>query len=246
VYGKRVNNFDTSRPFGTISLETALVYSVNSVFCNIGLKLGAKAILDTAKRFGFYERPPLETPADERQPSGLYQDGRLYYPRLDSDVDAGRMAFGQERLLVTPLQMAMVAGAIGVNGRLMEPQVVARIVAPDGRVVRRQRPVLIRQAVSEDTAASVARMMRLAVERGTGTAAQIPGWSVGGKTGTGETGVPGSNTTWFIAFASRDEESPAELAVAVVLEDQAGTGGTTAAPIARAVMEAILQGTENP
>jgi len=246
VYGKRVNNFDTTSPFGTISLENALVNSVNSVFCNIGLKLGAKAILDTAKRFGFYERPPLETPADERQPSGLYRDGRLYYPRIDSDVDAGRMAFGQERLLVTPLQMAMVAGAIGVNGRLMEPHVVARIVAPDGRVVLRQRPALVRQAVTRDTAASVARMMRLAVERGTGTAAQIPGWSVGGKTGTGETGVPGSNTTWFIAFASRDEDTPAELAIAVVLEDQAGTGGTTAAPIARTVMEAILRGTENP
>jgi peptidoglycan glycosyltransferase len=246
VYGKRVNNFDTSSPFGTIDLETALVHSVNSVFCNIGLKLGAKRILDTAKRFGFYERPPLETPADEREPSGLYRNGELYYPLIDSDVDAGRMAFGQERLLVTPLQMAMVAGAIGVRGRLMEPHVVERIVAPGGRVVRRQRPTFIRRAVSADTADAVAQMMRLAVERGTGTAAQLSGWSVGGKTGTGETGIPGSNTTWFIAFASRDEESPAELAVAVVLEDQSGTGGVTAAPIARAVMEAILQGTENP
>ena len=246
VYGTRVNNFDTTSPFGTVTLETALVYSVNSVFCNVGKALRAKAILDTAKRFGFYERPPLETPADERAPSGLYQNGRLYYPALDSDVDAGRMAFGQERMLVTPLQMAMVAGAIGVGGRLMEPQVVERIVAPGGRVVLRQRPVLVRRAVTPDTAASVARMMSLAVERGTGTAAQIPGWSVGGKTGTGETGVPGSNTTWFIAFASRDEETPAEIAVAVVLENQAGTGGVTAAPIARAVMEAILRGTENP
>ncbi len=80
VYGKRVNNFDTSRPFGTITLRDALAYSVNSVFCNIGKKLGAKRILDTAKRFGFYERPPLETPADERLASGLYRDGRLYYP----------------------------------------------------------------------------------------------------------------------------------------------------------------------
>jgi peptidoglycan glycosyltransferase len=246
VYGKRVNNFDTTSPFGTITLEDALAYSVNSVFCNIGLKLSAKAILDQAKRFGFYERPPLETPADERQPSGLYRNGRLYYPRLDSDVDAGRMAFGQERLLVTPLQMAMVAGSIGVGGRLLEPHVVDRITAPNGRVVLRQRPELLQRAVRPDTAASVARMMRLAVERGTGTAAQIPGWSVGGKTGTGETGVPGSNTTWFIAFASRDEESPAELAIAVVLEDQSGTGGTTAAPIARAVMEVILQDAENP
>ncbi len=246
VYGKRVNNFDTTRPFGTIDLTNALVNSVNSVFCNIGLKLGAKRILDTAKRFGFYERPPLETPADERLPSGLYRNGRLYYPRIDSDVDAGRMAFGQERMLVTPLQMAMVAGAIGVGGRLMEPQVVDRIVAPGGRVVEKERPVFIRRAVSESTADAVAQMMRLAVERGTGTAAQIPGYSVGGKTGTGETGVPGSNTTWFIAFAGDDEESQPELAIAVVLQNQSGTGGTTAAPIVRAVMQAILQGTENP
>jgi len=240
VYGKRVNNFDTSSPFGTVDLETALTYSVNSVFCNIGKTLGAKRILDTAKRFGFYERPPLETPTDERALSGLYQRRQLYYPKQDPDVDAGRMAFGQERMLVTPLQMAMVAGAIGVGGELMEPQAVDKIVGPGGRILLRQRPALIRQSVSKKTADAVATMMRLAVERGTGTAAQLSGYSVGGKTGTGETGVPGANTTWFIAFAGGDEERPAELAIAVVLQNQSGTGGATAAPIARAVMQAIL------
>jgi peptidoglycan glycosyltransferase len=246
VYGKRVNNFDTTRPYGTITLRNALAYSVNSVFCNIGKELGAREILDTAKRFGFYERPPLETPADERLASGLYRDGRLYYPARDSDVDAGRMAFGQERMLVTALQNAMVAGTIGNRGRLMEPRVVNRIVGPGGRVVERAQPRLVRQAVSRKTADEVADMMRLAVAQGTGTAAQISGYSIGGKTGTGETGVPGSNITWFIAFAGEDEERPPELAIAVVLQNQSGTGGTTAAPIARAVMQAILQGTENP
>ena len=125
VYGKRVNNFDTEqRPFGTVSLATALQYSVNSVFCNIGLALGAKRIVKQAKAFGFYERPPLETPESERLPSGLYRNGKLYDPKRDRDVDAGRMAFGQERLLVTPLQMAMVAGTIGNDGILMRPFVV--------------------------------------------------------------------------------------------------------------------------
>ena len=246
VYGKRVNNFDTSSPFGTIDLTSALAYSVNSVFCNIGKRLGAKRILDTAKQFGFYEKPPLETPADERLASGLYRNGRLFYPKVDANVDAGRLAFGQERMLVTALQQAMVAGAIGVGGRLMEPHVVDRIVAPGGKVIERQRPRLIRRAVSKETADAVADMMRLGVQRGTGTAAQIFGYSIGGKTGTGETGVPGSNTTWFIAFAGKDESSPPELAIAVVLQNQSGTGGTTAAPIAREVMQAILQGTENP
>ena len=245
VYGRRVNNFDTSSPFGNVTLRDALTYSVNSVFCNIGKKLGAKRILDTAKRFGFYERPPLETPADERLASGLYRNGRLFYPKVDANVDAGRMAFGQERMLVTALQNAMVAGAIGYRGRLMEPHVVDRIVAPGGKAIEKQRPRLIRQAVSENTADEVAEMMRLVVERGTGTAAQISGYSIGGKTGTGETGVEGSNITWFIAFAGDAEKAP-KVAIAVVLQNQSGTGGTTAAPIARAVMQAILQGTENP
>ena len=202
VYGKRVNNFDTSRPFGTIDLTSALAYSVNSVFCNIGKKLGAKAILDTAKRFGFYERPPLETPADERLASGLYRNGKLFYPRVDANVDAGRMAFGQERMLVTALQNAMVAGAIGVGGRLMEPHVVDRIVAPGGKVDRPAAAAADPAGGEQGTPPTRSReMMRLGVERGTGTAAQIPGYSIGGKTGTGETGVPGSNITWFIAFA---------------------------------------------
>ena len=133
VYGKRVNNFDTERPFGSITLATALQYSVNSVFCNIGLKLGAKRIVKQAKKFGFYDRPPLETPDSERLPSGLYRRGKLFDPKRDSDVDAGRMAFGQERLLVTPLQMAMVAGTIGNGGILMRPNVVDPSSLPTAR-----------------------------------------------------------------------------------------------------------------
>jgi peptidoglycan glycosyltransferase len=249
VYGKKVSNFaDQSGPevFGTIDFVDGLIHSVNSVFCKVGLQLGAKRILDTAKQFGFYERPPIETPADERQPSGLYDNGRLYYPRQDSDVDAGRMAFGQERMLVTPLQMAMVAGAIGNRGLLLEPQLVDRIVAPGGRTIVKKRPHVIRQAVRKGTARTVADMMRGVVSEGTGTAAQISGYSVGGKTGTAETGIATANTTWFIAFVGRDEESAPEVAIAVVLQNQSGVGGTTAAPIARAVMQAILSSQENP
>jgi penicillin-binding protein A len=249
VYGKRVHNFaDQSGPevFGSLDFTTGLVHSVNSVFCKVGQALGAKRILETARKFGFYEPPPLETPTDERRASGLYDNGRLYYPKRDSDVDAGRMAFGQERMLVTPLQMAMVAAAIGNRGQLMEPQLVDRIVTPQGHTILKKKPRLIRQAVRRGTARELAGMMRDVVREGTGTAAQISGYSVGGKTGTAETGVSNSNTTWFIAFAGRSEESPPEVAVAVVLQNQSGVGGTTAAPIARAVMEAILSSRKNP
>jgi penicillin-binding protein A len=239
VYGQRVNNYDTTSPFGNVDLRQALVNSINSVFCNIGKDLGAGAIIDQAKRFGFYETPPLETPDNERVASGLYQGGKLFDPEVDSDVDPGRFAFGQERLLVTPLQMAMVAAGIANDGVVMEPQVIDRILSPKGSIIVRSKPDELRRAVSRETAATVSSMMREAVERGTGTAAQIPGLVVAGKTGTAETGVEGTNNAWFICFGGPEGGRP-EVAIAVVLEQQNGTGGELAAPIAQEVMQALI------
>jgi peptidoglycan glycosyltransferase len=242
VYGRRVNNYDTTSPFGNVDLRQALVNSINSVFCNIGLRLGAKLIVDYSKKFGFYETPPLETPDNERAPSGLYKGTKLFDPEVDSDVDAGRFAFGQERLLVTPLQMAMVAGAIANGGVVMEPHVIDRIVSPKGATVTRSKPEEYRRAVKPETAAIVGEMMEQVVESGTGTAAQISGVKVAGKTGTAETGVEGTNNAWFIAFAERGRK---QVAIAVVLEQQNGTGGQLAAPIAQDVLQALLVPTAN-
>jgi peptidoglycan glycosyltransferase len=242
VYGRRVNNYDTTSPFGNVDLRQALVNSINSVFCNIGLRLGAKLIVDYSKKFGFYETPPLQTPDNERAPSGLYKGTKLFDPEVDSDVDAGRFAFGQERLLVTPLQMAMVAGAIANGGVVMEPHVIDRIVSPKGATVTRSKPEEYRRAVKPETAAIVGEMMEQVVESGTGTAAQISGVKVAGKTGTAETGVEGTNNAWFIAFAERGRK---QVAIAVVLEQQNGTGGQLAAPIAQDVLQALLVPTAN-
>jgi penicillin-binding protein A len=242
VYGKRVNNYDTSRPFGRVDLRTALRYSINSVFCNIGKAMGSKLLVDYAKRFGFYATPPLETPSNERAPSGLFVDNELFDPEEDTDVDPGRFAFGQERLLVTPLQMAMLAGTIANNGLVMRPYVVDRVVAPNGKIVVRTKPQDLGRAVSADTARAVAEMMKLAVEGGTGTAARIPGLVVGGKTGTAETGIEGLNTAWFISYAGKARP---KVAIAVVVEQQNSTGGETAAPVAREVLQALLGGAAN-
>jgi penicillin-binding protein A len=242
VYGKRVNNYDTTSPFGRLNLAQALQYSVNSVFCNIGKALGAKAIVAQSKKFGFYELPPLETPADERAASGLYKGGRLFDPEQNFEVDPGRYAFGQERNLVTPLQMAMVAAGIANDGVVMRPYVVDRIVSPKGKVVKRTRPEEYRRAVSVDTARTIQGLMENVVRAGTGTAARIGGLTVGGKTGTAETGIAGSNTVWFICFAGRVKP---EVALAVVVEQQNSTGGETAAPIARDVVQALLPSAAN-
>ena len=241
-YGKRVYNFrDQSGPevFGTLSLVTALEHSVNAVFCNIGKALGAETILDYTKRFGFYDRPPLETPSDERAASGLYQRGRLFRPKHGYQVDPGRLAFGQERLLVTPLQMAMVAAGVANGGVVMKPYVVDHVIAPNGSLVTKTKPSELGRAIKPRTASELNSMMQAVVTGGTGTAAQISGVAVAGKTGTAETGNSGINTTWFIAFAPADAP---RVAIAVVLQNQTGAGGTTAAPIAKTVMEALLRG----
>jgi penicillin-binding protein A len=248
-YGKRVfnaGNPDQNGPeqFGSLSFATGFQHSVNSVFCNIGKALGAGTILDYAKRFGFYSVPPLETPANERSPSGLYEGPNLFRPkRPQFQVDPGRLAFGQERLLVTPLQMAMVAGAIANRGVVMKLHVVDRIVAQDGKLVTRTKPDELGRAIKSETAAALTSMMVSVVTGGTGTHAQIPGISVAGKTGTAETGRGNIYTAWFIAFAPA--EAP-RVAVAVVVQDQLnGFGGTIAAPIARTIMQALLRSGSN-
>jgi peptidoglycan glycosyltransferase len=241
-YDKRVFNLaDQSGPevFGRLTLAQALENSVNSVFCEIGKELTAIPILETARRFGFYEKPPLETPSDERLASGLYEGGELYFPDDPNDVDPGRLAFGQERMLVTPIQMAMVAAGIANGGVVMEPQVVRRILKPDGSILSQATPEELGEAVSPQTAAELTAMMELVVQSGTGTAAQIPGVRVAGKTGTAETGRPEADNAWFIGFAPADEP---RVAIAVVLSDQTATGGQVAAPIAGALMETLLSG----
>ena len=240
-YGKKVYNyFDQEKPtgYGTVDFGTAVENSINSVFCNIGKEIGPKLILEYAKRFGFYEEVPLETPSDERVPSGLYSKGKLFEPDDPNAVDPGRFAFGQERLLTTPLQMAMVAAGVANGGVVMKPTVVDRIVAPDKTVLTRTEPDELGRAIKPETAAVLTSMMRRVVESGTATSAQIPGIPVAGKTGTAETGRAEANDTWFIAFAPAEDP---KVAIAVALEDQGGTGGTTAAPIAKSVMSALLR-----
>jgi peptidoglycan glycosyltransferase len=247
-YGKQVKNFgDMSGPevFGSVDFLQALEHSINAVFCEIGKKIGAGRILGTSKQFGFYADPPLETPGNERAPSGLYNRGRLFYPKNPlTQVDPGRLAFGQERMLTTPLQMAMVAAAVANHGIVMKPYVVGRVTGPGGGVVKRTHPEKYKRAMRTSTANEITRMMEAVVTGGTGTAAQIPGIRVAGKTGTAETGGAGTlNTTWFITFAPAGAP---RVAIAVVLQNQTGSGGTTAAPIARAVMQALLAGRSNP
>jgi peptidoglycan glycosyltransferase len=134
--------------------------------------------------------------------------------------------------------MALVAAAVANDGTIMQPTLVDRIVDPDGKVIQRSEPDTWKEPMKPQTAAELTAMMTAVVQSGTGVAAQIPGIQVAGKTGTAETGRTGENDTWFIAFAPA--ENP-QVAVAVALSNQSGTGGATAAPIAKEIIEALLR-----
>jgi len=242
-YGKRVRNAgnpEAPETFGHVDFNFAFEHSVNSVFCNVGKTLGAGTVLKYAERFGFYSLPPLETPENERVASGLYNRGRLFKPKHPAfQVDPGRLAFGQERLEVTPMQMAMVAATVANGGVTMRPRLIEKVLSPGGNTITHFKPEKLGRPIQAQTAAELTHMMELAVQGGTGTAAQISGVRVAGKTGTAETGRAGVNTTWFTTFAPVEEP---KVAIAVVVENQrGGFGGTVAAPIAKQVMEALLR-----
>jgi peptidoglycan glycosyltransferase len=243
-YGSKVYN--SSAPdaptahetFGHVTLAQGLEHSINSVFCNVGKALGAKPILEYAKRYGFYSLPPLDLPPNTMSASGLYNRGRLYWPKDFNKVDPGRLAFGQERMVATPLQMALVAATIANGGEEPKPYLVQKIVAPDGSTVVKTTPQTLGRVIKPQTASELNQMMQLVVQGGTGTAAQIPGVPVAGKTGTAEVGTSNYYNAWFVCFAPATH--PRYVVAVVVAKQLNGFGGSISAPIARAVLEKLL------
>ena len=145
VEGTPLQN-DFNENFGPISLDTALTNSVNTWFGQLGQQLGNEKLFETMEKFGFNSTPPIDLPDDEVYESGVYgEDGPL---TARDPVDLARLAIGQERLLATPLQMAMVAASVANGGKLMKPQIWNRVVDPDGRTVERLDPSEYSQPIS--------------------------------------------------------------------------------------------------
>lgn len=223
---------------GSITFHQAMVVSCNTTFAQLGLDVGAEALVAQAERFGLNTDLELALPTVR---SVLPAEG------LDPPATA-QSAIGQRDVQVTPLQMAMIVAAIGNNGVLVTPRIVERVEDfatgetvrefPAGQFVPpgQQSP----QALRPEHAAALRDMMVGVVSSGTGTRAAIPGVTVAGKTGTAE--AEGPPTVWFVGMAPAEDP---QVAVAVVVEQggvvgQGATGGAVAAPIARAVMQAAL------
>jgi peptidoglycan glycosyltransferase len=221
------------------SMYDAFRFSCNTVFAKLGADVGLAAMSAQARAFGFND-PRLRIP-----PSVARSD-------FDTDMSPDQVALsaiGQFDTTATPLQMAMVAAAVGNGGVLMTPYLVDSVTSHSGVTVAATSPRTLHRAVSTATAGRLQQLMEAVVTSGTGTNAAIPGAVVGGKTGTAQHGVDNAGTpyAWFISYAKPPGGTRASVAVAVVVEDAEAvradiSGGGNAAPIARAVMRAVLAG----
>ncbi|MDO0934666.1 penicillin-binding protein 2 [Streptomyces sp. DG2A-72] len=221
-------------PCKNATLRVALQYSCNTVFGKIGSDLENEKMLEEAKKFGFTEEQftPVRTSAS------VFSD----------DMNKSQTALssiGQFNTAASPLQMAMVASAVANDGELMKPYMVDELQAPNVDPVEKTEPEPMSRPLSAKNAQILQSMMETVVSDGTGKNAQIDGVTVGGKTGTAQHGVDNSKNpyAWFISYAKTDQGSP--VAVAVVIEDENAvrddiSGGGLAAPIAKSVMEAVI------
>lgn len=225
VEGHEIQNFD-GRSYGELDLYTALAVSSNVAFVQIGQRLGEQRFRQMVERFGIGRELPLRLP---------HKVGRLARDQM-SATELAEESIGQGKLLVTPLEMALITATIANGGGLPAPILVKAIKDSKGNLVYFQRPRLVGHPVSRQVAAFVRDAMIEVVNRGTGQRAAIPGIAVAGKTGTAEN-PHGRPHGWFVGFAPAYQP---KVAVAVVVEN-GGSGGTVAAPIARQVLEAALR-----
>ena len=218
---------------GRITLTQALAQSCNTSFGAIGMQLGDDALREQAEAFGFGDTYLEDLP---RQAVSRFPD-----PDVDDPLTA-YSAIGQYEVAATPLQMAMVVAGVGNGGTVMRPYLVDEVRAPDLSVLDKTNPEPFRDAVSSTVARDLTQMLVETVDNGTAGPAAIPGIKVAGKTGTAQSQADRPNYAWFVSFAPADNP---EVAVAVLVED-AGvaddliSGGGLAAPIAKSVMEAVI------
>lgn len=214
---------------GTITLEEAFADSCNTTFAKLAIMLGASRLSNTAEDLGVGKEY-------------LFEDMMLYassYEKPNTQLQLAWSGIGQYKDLMTPLQMCMLAGAVANDGVMMEPKVLKQVTTPSGTVSRRLQSEACDTVFTKKEAQTLKAYMRAVVEEGTGKRAALDDYAVCGKTGTAEIASDKSIKThaWFVGFI---EETEHPLAVCVILE-QAGGGGSVAAPIAQKMLQKAIE-----
>lgn len=209
---------------GTLSFKNAFVHSSNVVFGQLGLDLGNEKLKATAEKFGFNK---------DIEADGIIIDNSKFpsYKKYEKG-NIAQSAIGQSEVLASPMEMALVASTVANEGTMMKPTLVKKVITSKGNVVKEMKPESIGEVMTKDSANTLKEYMRAVVAGGTGTAANIAGLNICGKTGTADHGK-GKAHSWFAAFAPY--ENP-QIAVAVIVEE-GGQGAGAAAQIAAQVIK---------
>lgn len=222
IHGYILKDYD-EKGHGKINLEEALVKSCNTYFAEKGLEVGKDKLGEVMDRFMINKNIPFDLASKKST-----------FPHRDKlgQTDIATAAIGQGQVLVTPLNMAMIASGIANGGDIMKPILLKEAISPEGRVVKSVKTEVLSRATDVFTANELKNMMVEVVKRGTGSNASIKNYRVAGKTGTAEN-PSGKSHAWFIGFVPADEP---QFAIAVVLEEEGSTGGRAAAPIGRNIL----------
>ena len=215
-----------------VTLTQALMVSCNVSFGYLGMELGGDALREQAEKFGF----------GDQYLDDLNRQAESRFPEDPDEPQSALSGIGQFDVAATPLQMAMVTAGIANGGTVMKPYLVDEVRSPNLDVLDKANPEPYRNAVSSSVARDLTQMMIEVVDRGTGATGQIPGIKVAGKTGTAQSSADRPPYAWFVSFAPADDP---QVAVAVLVEDagverDAISGSGLAAPIAKSVMEAVI------
>jgi len=226
VFENKVIHCYNNRVHGTVDMKKAIATSCNCYFAELGKRVGAENIRKKAEDFYFNENYPFVL---------AHSTSQVALQKKSEENEIVETAIGQGKTLATPLHMAMIASAIANDGIMMKPYIVDHIQYYNGDISKTTVPEKLKQIISVEEADIITDMMISCVAEGTGTAAQIYGVDVAGKTGTAENAT-GSDHSWFIGFAPANDP---KIAVAVMIEN-ANQGGS-ATPIAGKVLQAALQ-----
>ena len=222
-------------PHGDQTLTEGMNNSCNVVFIELGRKVGKERLLKYIKAFGFGENSGVDLNGEQ---SGIILDVNAI-----KEVNLATMSYGHG-IAVTPMQLVNAVSAIANGGNLMKPRIVKELVDEEGKIQQSFETVIRRKVISESTSKSMLEMLEHVVSEGTGTKAYIPGFRVGGKTGTAQKIIdgryaPGKYIASFAAIAPVDDP---QIAMLVVIDEPIGQyyGGTIAAPVAKDVLEETL------
>ena len=227
IDGKTFSNAG-NKAYGNLNMTSAMAYSSNVYFSMLSELLDSKALVKSAENAGLNHNFNFDIPLKQ---SRINRD-------IKSKTEFAATVIGQGKLLVTPLQMALICSGIANDGVIMKPYLVKSISDKNNIILTSTLSNKLYTITDEKTNALVKEMMIEVVKNGTGKKAAISGIEVAGKTGTAQNeNSDQGDHAWFIGFAPAEDP---EIAIAVIIENQTQDGGKVAAPIARKIMSQWL------